>query len=156
MTTPIIPSGSELLRVLRAPTGSTEVVPFNSKPLRVYDLRVQRDDELPLSGQEDEFDIDSYVEGQDEATQARVNAAGAWVANALYPGEPTLAALRLRAGLSQADFALRCGLRQPHVSRYETGKHEPGVFQAQAMANALGVSLDVLVQALKQSAGRNE
>lgn len=115
----------------------------------MYDLR---GDEPQASGRQDEFDIGGYVEGQDTATRERVGAAGAWVADALYPGEPTLAALRLRAGLSQADFARRCGLRQPHVSRYETGKHEPGVFQAQAMADALGVSLDVLVKALKQSA----
>ena len=148
MTTKIIPSGSGLLRVLSAVTGSTELVPFNSEPLRVYDLR---GDELQVSGRLDEFDMDGYVEGEDAATRERVNAAGAWVADALYPGEPTLAALRLRAGLSQAEFARRCGLKQPHVSRYETGKHEPGIFQAQAMADALGVNLDVLVKALKQS-----
>lgn len=156
MTTTIIPSGSESLRVLKTPTGSAEVVPFNSEPLRVYDLRDQRNDDLPLSGIEDEFDINSYAEEQDEVTQAGVNAAGAWVADTLYPGEPTLAALRLRAGLSQAAFALQCGLQQPHVSRYEAGKHEPGVFQAQTMASVLGVSLEVLVKALKQSAGRSE
>ena len=137
------------MRVLSGPTVSAEAVASNPAPVRVYDLR---SDELPLSGLDQEFDIDDYVDAQDATTRAQVDAAGTWVADALYSGEPTLASLRLRAGLSQAEFALRCGLKQPHVSRYEAGKHAPGVFQAQDMAQVLGVSLDVLVNALKRSA----
>ncbi len=127
---------------------SAQWVPFGSDPVRVFDLR---HDELPVSSRQDEFDIDDYVATQDDATRAQVAAAGSWVADTLYPGEPTLASLRLRAGLSQAEFAAKCGLKQPHVSRCETGKHEPDIFQAQALADALGVSLDALVKVLKQS-----
>ena len=108
---------------------------------------------MPQTGRSDEFEIEDYIVEQDVATRQRIAQAGNWVADTMYPGIPTLASLRLRAGLSQAEFAAKCGLKQPHVSRYETGKHEPGVFQAQAMANALGVALEILVNALKAQVG---
>lgn len=64
-----------------------------------------------------------------------------WVANQFYDAA-TLASLRLRAGLSQKQFAQVCGIEQPHVSRYEAGKHEPSLSVAAKMASALGVDLD--------------
>lgn len=129
--------------------GLSEVVPFNPKPLQVYDLR---SDELPVSGAQEEFTIDDYIEQQDAATKDKVAAAGAWVADTVYQGPATLATLRLRAGLSQKELAQKCGLEQPHISRYESGRHEPGVFQAQVMASALGVTLEQLVLALHEAA----
>lgn len=117
--------------------------------MQVYDLR---SDDLPVSGAEEEFAIDDYIDQQDAATKAKVAAAGAWVADTVYKGPATLATLRLRAGLSQKELAQKCGLEQPHVSRYESGRHEPGVFQAQQMAAALGVTLDQLVSALHEAA----
>lgn len=128
--------------------GSVEIVPFNTQPVRIYDLRL---DALPVSGTEDEFNIDNYIEQQDAKTRHAVATAGAWVADTLYPGPATLATLRLRAGLSQKELAKQCGMEQPHISRYESGRHEPGVFQANAIATALGVSLDQLVTALQQA-----
>jgi hypothetical protein len=47
-----------------------------------------------------------------------------------------------------------CGIRQPHVSRYEAGKHEPGLLQADRMAQVLGVSLERLAQAVRRSADK--
>lgn len=104
-----------------------------------------------MTGAVDEFDIDDYIAGQDQNTRDALRDARSWVADAVYPEGRTLAALRLKAGLSQRDLAEKCGLKQPHVSRYEAGRHEPGVFQAQAMAKELGVSLDAFVEALKNS-----
>lgn len=149
MTTKIIRSGNGSPRVFSGHTGLSEVVPFNPKPLQVYDLR---SDDLPVSGADEEFAIDDYIDQQDAATKAKVAAAGAWVADTVYKGPATLASLRLRAGLSQKGLAQKCGLEQPHVSRYESGRHEPGVFQAQQMAVALGVTLDQLVSALHEAA----
>ena len=129
--------------------GLNEVVPFNLTPLQVYDLRT---DELPVSGAAEEFAIEDYIDQQDAATRSEVALAGGWVADTFYRGPATLASLRLRAGLSQKELAHRCGLEQPHISRYESGRHEPGIFQAQVMATALGVTLDQLVLALHESA----
>ena len=150
MTTTTIPYGDGSLLVWRGPTASAEPTAANAGTVRVFDLR---QDELPQTGRSDEFEIEDYIVEQDVATRQRIAQAGNWVADTMYPGIPTLASLRLRAGLSQAEFAAKCGLKQPHVSRYETGKHEPGVFQAQAMANALGVALEILVNALKAQVG---
>jgi DNA-binding XRE family transcriptional regulator len=119
-------------------------------PVRLVDLR---EDDLPKTGASEEFDLDDYIEEQDASTQTSIGEARPWVANALYPVE-TLASLRLRAGFSQAEFASKCGMRQPHVSRYESGRVEPGIFQAKAMAEVLGVSLDDLVKALQNAANR--
>ena len=127
----------------------SEVVPFNPKPLQVYDLR---SDDLPVLGAEEEFAIDDYIDKQDAATKEKVAAADAWVADTVYQGPATLTTLRLRAGLSQRELAQKCGLEQPHISRYESGRHEPGVFQAQVMALALDVTLDQLVLALHEAA----
>lgn len=149
MTTKIIPSPNGSLQVFNGRTASNEVVPFNDQPIRLFDLRL---DELPVSGVDEEFDIDDYIEQQDAPTKKAVADAGEWVAETLYPGRTTLATLRLRAGLSQRELAERCGMEQPHISRYESGKHEPGVFQAQVMAGALGISLDELVAALQEAA----
>lgn len=149
MTTNIIRSGFASPRVFSGRTGSVEIVPFSPDRVHVYDLR---SDDLPVSGVHDEFDIDEHIESEDIPTRDAVRAAGAWVADTYYPGPATLATLRLRAGLSQKELARRCGMEQPHISRYEAGKHEIGIFQAQAIANALGVTLDQLVEALRQSA----
>jgi len=83
-----------------------------------------------------------------------VDAQGAWVADTLYAGVENLSTLRLRAGLSQKEFGVLCGLNQSHVSRYESGKHEPGVMLAKKMAIALDVTLDNLVEALENTMGK--
>lgn len=109
-------------------------------------------DELPRTGFADEFDMDEFISEQDEGIKQEVAKAGAWVADNFYPDQLTVATLRLRAGLSQRELAAKCGIAQPHLSRYESGLHEPGVYQAAALAAALDVPLDVFVKALQQSA----
>lgn len=87
-------------------------------------------------------------------TDADVKDARKWVAETFYPGDLTLGALRLSAGLSQAELGARAGMQQSHISRYESGKHEPGVQAARTLANALGVSLDKFVEAWEGSRRR--
>lgn len=67
------------------------------------------------------------------------------------PATHGLAALRLKAGLSQNTLALRLGTQQSNVSRWEK---EPGDMQFSTIKNltkALGVSLNDVLQALESS-----
>ncbi|HEX7687321.1 MAG TPA: helix-turn-helix transcriptional regulator [Burkholderiaceae bacterium] len=76
--------------------------------------------------------------------------ARAWVAEAFYP-TMTLSALRLRAGMSQRQLAEACGMEQPHISRMESGKHEPHLMQIRRISQALGVSMDEFASAWENS-----
>lgn len=60
-----------------------------------------------------------------------------------------LAGLRRQAGLSQTELAERIGTHQPNISAYESGEREPSLKVIRALADALGVSFDVLLPALK-------
>jgi transcriptional regulator with XRE-family HTH domain len=44
--------------------------------------------------------------------------------------------------MSQSQLAEACGLEQPHVSRYESGRHEPSLSVSRKMAETLGVSME--------------
>lgn len=151
MTTSSIQSRYASTPALNGPTVSNEIVPSSTTAPITCDFS---QDALLRTGTQDEFDIDEYIAQQDQPTQAAIDAQGAWVADALYPGAFTLATLRLKAGLSQRAFASRCGLLQPNVSRYESGNSEPGVFLAATMANVLGVPLEQLVAALHNTAAK--
>lgn len=77
-----------------------------------------------------------------------------WLAEAV--GNQDLASLRLSAGLSQAQLAAKCDMQQPHISRYESGKHEPSLGVCRVMAHALGVSMEALHDAWLTSRAANE
>lgn len=83
----------------------------------------------------------------DPVASKRVSEGRRWVAQAFYGEVPLLASLRLAAGLSQRQLGAVCGLNQPHVSRYESGRHEPGIAVAATMAQALGVDLNTFAAA---------
>jgi len=83
---------------------------------------------------------------------ARLAEANKWVARKFYSGEPTLASLRLAAGLSQRALAYATGLEQSHISRYESGRVVPGTDIGSKLARALGVSLDDFERARATSA----
>jgi putative transcriptional regulator len=58
-----------------------------------------------------------------------------------------LRAARTAAGLSQAQLAHRSGVAQPAISRIERDEtHDPGLLLVVALARALGVTLDHLVE----------
>jgi transcriptional regulator with XRE-family HTH domain len=61
----------------------------------------------------------------------------------------TLKELRVRAGVTQAALASALGVRGPsQVSEWETGRSRPGWRLIPAMAEALGVSIGELAEAI--------
>lgn len=148
MMTPTIPFTGEFSPVLNDPTGREGACAFNPQAVPFFDLR---HDDLIVTGEQDEVDIDDYIETQDPETKRAIAEQGKWVADTFYAGVPSLAALRLRAGLSQRELATACGVQQPHVSRWESGRVEPGLIQSRRMARALGVSLDEFAEAFVNS-----
>lgn len=55
-----------------------------------------------------------------------------------------IAALRKLAGLSQEQLAERAGLQRTHVSRIEAGKYAVTLETVQAIAEALGMTVDII------------
>ncbi len=49
-------------------------------------------------------------------------------------------ALRLEAGLTQADLAQRTGIYRPNIARVESGRHTPSLDTLSRLASAIGVS----------------
>ena len=52
--------------------------------------------------------------------------------------------LRCEHDWSQGILAYKTGLRQQHISLWETGKYEPSISSCIALANVFGVTLDEL------------
>jgi len=65
--------------------------------------------------------------------------------------ERSLAALRMRQGLSQAELATRIGTSQSRLSRIETGLDDPRFSTVVRLAKALGVDLNTLSEGLAVS-----
>lgn len=61
-------------------------------------------------------------------------------------------ALRLMAGLSQDELAGRAGLQRTHIGRIETGKYAVNIETLQAIAEALGMTVDITDPALQDLA----
>jgi transcriptional regulator with XRE-family HTH domain len=59
-----------------------------------------------------------------------------------------IAALRKLAGLSQEQLSERAGLQRTHVSRIEAGKYAVTIETVQAIAEALGMTVDLIDPAL--------
>jgi transcriptional regulator with XRE-family HTH domain len=57
--------------------------------------------------------------------------------------------LRIDTGLSQVEFGERCGFYQTYLSRIETGKANPSLNAIEVIANALGMSVFELFDAVK-------
>lgn len=101
---------------------------------------------------EDKFDDFAELARElaaDAAAAEAVAAGRQWVAEKFGNGD--LASLRLAAGLSQSQLAAACGIEQPHVSRYESGKTEPLMSICSRLASALGVSMEEFEQAWQVS-----
>lgn len=56
----------------------------------------------------------------------------------------TVRALRVRDGISQAEFARRIGVSRQHLINIEKGRSNPSHLLAVAIANELAVELDVI------------
>ena len=61
-------------------------------------------------------------------------------------------ALRLMAGLSQDELAGRAGLQRTHIGRIEGGKYAVNVETLQAIAEAFGMTVDIIDKALQDLA----
>ena len=95
-------------------------------------------------------DIDDLV-AEFEATPkgARTMAKGRqWVAENFYAGRASLAQLRLERGWSQAELARRVETSQSYIGRLETGHVDPQLSTVRRIADALGVPLATVVEAL--------
>ncbi|MEE4384013.1 MAG: helix-turn-helix transcriptional regulator [Pseudomonadales bacterium] len=78
----------------------------------------------------------------------RMAAARRWLSE-VYEDEPgSLRALRLRAGLSQAELAKQLGTTQAHVSRIEAGRCDIHFNTARRLKNVLGVDMNTIDRAL--------
>ena len=60
-----------------------------------------------------------------------------------------IASLRKMAGLTQDELSIRAGLQRTHVSRIETGKYAVTLETIQAIAEALGMTVDIIDPALE-------
>lgn len=59
-----------------------------------------------------------------------------------------IAALRKLAGLSQEQLSERAGLQRTHISRIEAGKYAVTLETIQAIAEALGMTVDIIDERL--------
>ena len=63
-----------------------------------------------------------------------------------------IATLRKLAGLSQEQLSERAGLQRTHVSRIEAGKYDVTAFTVQLIAEALGMTVDIIDPCLQDLA----
>ncbi len=85
------------------------------------------------------------LSAQDVGAKGRPDAAGGYVAPAslgdvdgVRLGQ-RLRALRLAAGLTQAELARRTGIHRPNIARVEAGRHTPSLETLARLAAAIGV-----------------
>lgn len=57
-----------------------------------------------------------------------------------------IARMRRARGMTQAQLAEKAGCYTKDISRWESGKHRPGSKSLQALANALGCSIDEIME----------
>lgn len=130
------------VRFLSRPVSEQSV---NTKSCPVYSVEAIHASEV---SREAFSSFDQLLESleQDEAASAQLSDGRKWVASTFYESQ-TLSGLRLAAGMSQKQLGEACGIEQPHVSRYESGKHEPSLSVSVSLARALGVDLSIFAEA---------
>ncbi len=95
-------------------------------------------------------DIDDIVAASEEDPdrKAALAEARALLADACYAEEKTIAAMRLKKGLSQAQLAKLVGTSQPHIARIEGGVTEPLASTVKRLAEALGCTVQNVIDAV--------
>ena len=82
--------------------------------------------------------------------------ARAWVADSFYADEgDTVRTIRLRAGMTQKQLAAAIETSQPQIAKIESGRHDPVISTCRKLSVALGVSLDLLSEALERQTALN-
>lgn len=98
-------------------------------------------------------DIDELVaefERDDEGRQSIADGRR-WVAERHYSeGPPSLQALRLRLGLSQAQLANVIGTSQPHIARLESGQANAKLATLRRLADVLRVDMNTIDAAMRR------
>jgi DNA-binding XRE family transcriptional regulator len=138
-------SGNELLAVL----GDGSVVLVDRPPLpdesgeiaiesiRMHDDRARATVQMK-DGSEIELKANELVQSRTASTASTVPAALGDV-DGVRLGQ-RLRALRLAAGLTQAELARRTGIHRPNIARVEAGRHTPSLETLARLAAAIGVS----------------
>lgn len=67
-----------------------------------------------------------------------------------------LAALRLRAGLSQAELAQRLKTSQPNIARFEKSPDNPTLDSIRGWANALSVEVMDVINAIEATTAQRK
>ena len=62
--------------------------------------------------------------------------------------------LRLQTGISQVEFAEKCGFYQTYLSRIENGKANPTLNAIEVIANTLGLTVFDLFEKVKETQRR--
>lgn len=133
MTTSTAPLPSESL-----PTGAP-CSPKSNPAARIYRFEFSAPRPLPLPNSVSVDTLVREVEA-DARKAAYMQQARKRLADTLYADETeTLSALRLAAGLSQAQLAEKASTSQPHIARIERGQTDPGTDLIARIAAALGV-----------------
>lgn len=57
--------------------------------------------------------------------------------------------LRMKLGLSQEDFAAKCGIDRTYISGIERGRRNPSLRNVRKIAQELGVSMSELFKGLR-------
>lgn len=70
------------------------------------------------------------------------------LAETFYPDGKNLAALRMRAGLSQRGLAKAADTTQSYIARLENGENNPGLTKMRKLCAALNVDMNTLNEAL--------
>ncbi|MCK9504676.1 MAG: helix-turn-helix transcriptional regulator [Porticoccaceae bacterium] len=127
----------------------------NSASCEIINIETNKD---PVSKNPCFSEFDKFIASleEDQETAKQLSEARKWVADSFYSDQLTFASLRLAAGLSQRELGEACGIEQSHVSRYESGKHEPSMSLSVKMAMALGVTVDILSEAWNNSRKLNQ
>ena len=68
----------------------------------------------------------------------------------------TLKNARLAAGLTQEALAQKCGMKKQNISRYENSEREPNIRTAKAIADALGIELETLMNGENKNPAANK
>lgn len=103
-----------------------------------------------------EFDAFMADLEKDPAHAAGFAEARTWVADSFYAEDGvTIRTIRLRAGLTQKQLAIAIGTSQPQIAKIESGRLDPALSTCKRLSHALGVSLDVISDAMERQAVLN-
>ena len=103
---------------------------------------------MAVPGAIDIDDLVAELESQSPENAEAIAHGRQWVAETFYADQPSVAQLRLQKGWSQAELARRANTSQSYIARLELGRTDPQISTVRKIATALGVSIEVLANAL--------